>query len=106
MKKLALFLSLVLISSCEQNTIPSQPQLAKDQEIQTPIPSPTAFTFPKLTDEESRSLEESLPTKTRQILTNAQEIELFHVKHCPGIPLRLAPIEPDKFLGCGYKKKV
>lgn len=107
MKRLVLFLALIFISGCAQNTISFRQQSPNPQKAPTPAASPTPFTFPKLTNIESRSLDEKLPMKTRKILMDAEEIELFDTTFCPKLlSPKMEPIEPNKFLGCGYTKKV
>ncbi len=103
MKQIILFLIFVFSTSCAQNAVLSQ-QNSQAQEIPTPSTSPTPFTFPKLSVAESRRLDERLSQKTRQVLEQADEIEIFDIvmkKFSAAAP----QVEPDDFQNYHVRKK-
>lgn len=105
-KQILLFLILMISANCAQNTIHSQQKLTTAQEVPTPTVTPTPFIFPKLSDSDSLHLNERLPKKIRQVLEQADGIELFEFKFCGGaLEPKLDKIQPDKFQECDITKK-
>ena len=107
MRELVLVLAL-FVSSCSQASVVSKHPPNEHETASTPIASP-----PTSSEGDIRKLEERLPAPTRQILEDAEFIELFDTvklsdtKFCMKLLFpEIMPIERNKFLGCGYSKRV
>ncbi len=110
MKYFVLFLMLLFGSSCAFDSTHSQEQPSTAQETVTqkiePTVKSTPFTFPKLSHSDSKTLDRMLPKKSRQVLEQATELELFEIESClRGAFPKLEQIESDKFQGCRILKK-
>ncbi len=106
MKQLILFLVLIFSAGCATETTRSQQQPTTAQGIPTPTVASTPFAFPKLSDSDSSRLNERLPKKSRRVLEQAEEVEIFEIEICrEGFSPELEQIVPDKFQGCPIKRK-
>ena len=106
-KQLALFLLLAFSVSCAQNTIHSQQQLTTARGTPTPTVTPPPFSFPKLSDSDTRRLDERLPKKGRRLLKQAEKIEMLEIAgYMEARPPKSEQYQPERFQGFRIKKKV
>ncbi len=106
MKQIILFLALIFSTGCVAETTRSQLQPTPQQNIATSTPKSTPSSFPELSAADSRRLDERFPKQSRQILEQAEKIEVFEIESCSeAFYPKLGRIEPGKFQGCRITRK-
>lgn len=106
MKQIILFLVLIFSTGCVAETTRSQLQPTPPKNIATSTPKSIPSSFPELSAADSRRLDEKFPKQSRQILEQAEKIELFEFESCiEAFSPELGQIEPKKFQGCRITRK-
>ena len=103
MRIFLLTLIAILAGACSQVAV--QSQQSNTQLESAPKPQSTPFTFPTLTKADAELLDERFPKKFRDLLEQADQIELFETKVCLG-GWTLPPLEANKFQGCDVLKRI
>ena len=96
-----LFFVAFAVIGCSEAQRETQPPATNELTDATPAPQASQSSFPLLNEQDLKRLEERFPKRQRQVLENAQRIDVYEIKPCLAM-LReeLLPVERGKFQGC------
>ncbi|MBX3245185.1 MAG: hypothetical protein KF685_12105 [Acidobacteria bacterium] len=94
----------IVLAGCAITEQHPQSAPSNERKEATPPPQTSTLSFPALSEEDIKRLNERFPTRQMEVLKNAEQIEVFEVvstdRRLCGIESELKPIKKDKFQGC------